>query len=151
MRVLQKLLLATGLLLVAVGLLIPAAQAQDAEPPPIETLELTMTLMPEGATLPESVTAIIELPATAAEAARENAARGLDRANAARAGRPELPDNAADAGEQGRERAQQARENAGRGPSDAPGSGGGPPPSAGPPADVPGPPGNPGGPGQGNN
>ena len=87
-----------------------------------------MVLMPENATLPDAVTRVIELPAAAAEAARENAARGLDEANAAREPETGL-ENAAAASEQGRETAQQNREDRGRGASE--GGGGGPPDSGG--------------------
>jgi hypothetical protein len=133
------------------------ASAQDEDTTKVETLDLTMTLMPPGATLPDAVTRVIELPAAVTEeAVRENAARGLDQANAARERREDGLATAAEAGEQGRERAQDARENMGRGgpgfdgppgPPDVPGNsagdppGGGPPDSPGPP-DVPGPPGN---------
>jgi hypothetical protein len=113
-----------------------------------DALDLTMVLMPENATLPDAVTRVIELPAAAAEAARENAARGLDEANAAREREAGL-ENAAEASEQGRETAQQNREDRGRGASE--GRGGGPPDSGGPPddgsgrgngpPDTPGPPG----------
>ena len=119
-----------------------------------DALDLTMVLMPENATLPDAVTRVIVLPAAAAEAARENAARGLDEANAARE-RENGVQNAAEAGEQGRERAQENREDRGRGASE--GRGGGPPEMPGPtdlpelpvdgpgrgdgPPDTPGPPG----------
>ena len=113
-----------------------------------DALDLTMVLMPENATLPDAVTRVIVLPAAAAEAARENAARGLDRANDARDRETGL-ENAAEAGEQGRERAQQNREDRGRGASE--GRGGGPPDPPGPSGDGPGrgngPPGTPGPPG----
>jgi hypothetical protein len=108
-----------------------------------DALDLTMVLMPENATLPDAVTRVIALPAAAAEAARENAARGLDAANAAR-DRESGIENAAEAGEQGRERAQQNREDRGRGAAE--GRGGGPPESIGPPDTI-GPPD--GGPGRG--
>ena len=99
-----------------------------------DALDLTMVLMPENATLPDAVTRVIVLPAAAAEAARENAARGLDEANAARDRETGL-ENAAEAGEQGRERAQQNREDRGRGFSEG---SGGPPETPGPPGDGPG-------------
>ena len=118
-----------------------------------DALDLTMVLMPENATLPDAVTRVIALPAAAAEAARENAARGLDEANAARE-RDNGLENAAEAGEQGRERAQQNREDRGRGASEGrgagpPDDGSGPgtgPPDGGPgrgngPSETPGPPG----------
>jgi hypothetical protein len=102
------------------------------ETPEIETLDVTMELMAEGATLPEAVTRVIELPEAAAEAARLNAAGGLERANEARGNAAQGLEIAAEA----RERAQESRENAGRG---------GPPDFVedipiGPPADLPGPP-----------
>lgn len=100
-----------------------------------DALDLTMVLMPENATRPDAVTRVIELPAAAAEAARENAARGLDEANAARERENGL-ENAAEAGEQGRERAQENREDRGRGAAE--GRGGSPPDSGGPPEDGPG-------------
>jgi hypothetical protein len=131
------------------------AHAQSAERAgdTIDTLDLTMTLMSEGATRPEAVTRIIELPAAAAAAAEENAAAGLERANQARgANRASGLDVAAEARENGqaiaqemREQAQENRENAGRGrpdsaspPEDLPG----PPENLPGPPDVPGPPGN---------
>jgi len=89
-----------------------------------DALDLTMVLMPENATLPDAVTRVIELPAAAAEAARENAVRGVDEANTARE-RDNGLENAAEAGERGRERAQENREDRGRGASE--GRGGGPP------------------------
>jgi hypothetical protein len=95
-----------------------------------DALDLTMVLMPENATRPDAVTRVIELPAAAAEAARENAARGLDEANAARERETGL-ENATAASEQGRETAQQNREDRGRGASE--GRGGGPPDGGGPP------------------
>jgi hypothetical protein len=114
---------------------ISGANAQDGTADRIDTLDVTMTLMPEGATLPDAVTKVIELPEAAAAAAEENAAPGTDTANAARANREAGLEVAADAREQGREfgqqmadQAQENRENAGRG---------NPPDSAGPP-DVPG-------------
>lgn len=127
--------------LTAIVLLLSAvtAPAQDESAPPTEALELTMELMPEGATTPDAVTRVIELPAAVAEAARENAARGLAEANAARDNRDSGLENAEAARERGRDQAQQDRENAGRGrPEDLPG---GPPGGGGPPSDPPGPPG----------
>ena len=129
--------------------------AQETDNLEIETLDLTMELMPEGATLPEAVTRVIELPAAAAGAARASSSDGLDAANAARERREAGLETAAEAREQGRERAQQAQEEAGRGPPDwppGPPAGaappelpgdlpGGPPEGAGPP-ETPGPPGN---------
>jgi hypothetical protein len=125
-----------------------AVNAQEASGNPIETLDLTMKLMPEGASLPEAVTRVIELPPAVVETAEDNAANGLGQANAARENRQTALDRAAEAGEQGRERAQEVREDVGRGrgpfdaeppgppdlPGDRPGPGG--------PPDTPGPPGN---------
>jgi len=127
------------------------ALAQDDDPG-IETLDLTIALMPEGATLPEAVTRIIELPAAVtSEATRENAARGLDQANGRIERREAGLEKAAEASQVGQEHAQQGREDVGRGPPDWAGSPGTPetpvtdPP--GPPADLPGPPVTPGPPG----
>jgi len=133
----MKLLAATTLLLSANG------QAQEDPGPAIETLELTMELMPEGATQPDAVTRIIELPAVVAEAARENSVRGLAEANAARENQDAGLEIAEEAQERGRDQAQQDREDAGRGPPD-----GFDPPGrpddlpGGPPDNGPGPPGN---------
>jgi hypothetical protein len=140
-------------------ILATGALAQENEAPEIETLDLTMELMPEGATRPDAVTRVIELPAAAAEAARENAARGLETADEARGRGNPANEIAEQARERGRERAQQGREDVGRGggPPDGigpPGSGppGGAPPGGGPPGGGPpgggppggGPPDNPG-------
>lgn len=147
------------LLLAGLALFATAAAAQDEGAVPDDALDLTMVLMPEGATLPEAVTRVIELPAAAAEAARENATRGLETANAARDRDAPGIDTAEEAREQSLERAQQGREDAGRGPPDfvsGPDGGGqpetpaipdvGPPDNAGPPdstgaPETPGPPG----------
>jgi hypothetical protein len=105
----MKRLLFMGLALVAA-----TVAAQENAETPDDTLDLTMVLMPEGATLPDAVTRVIELPAAAvaaSEAAAANAAPGLDTANEAR--------------EQGRERAQQSREDAVRGPPEWAGGPGG--------------------------
>jgi hypothetical protein len=124
------------------------ALAQEDPDPPIETLELTMELMPEGATQPDAITRVIELPAAVAEAARENAARGLAEANEARERRETGLAIAAEARERSVEQAQQDRENAGRGPPDredipgAPGNLPGGPPGGGGPPNGSGPPGN---------
>lgn len=82
--------------------------------------ELTMTLLPEGATRPDAVTRVIELPGSAAPEATENA-RGLDTANDARSRRAAGLDIATDATQRGRafgeamrEQAQENREDAGR-------------------------------------
>jgi hypothetical protein len=116
------------------------AQEDNAD---IETLDVTITLLPEGATTPEAVTRIIELPAAANDSARQRSADGIQRANDARGNRQDGLDTAAEAresgralGQQMRERAQEDRENAGRG---------GPPDGAGPQS-PPGPPGPPNGP-----
>jgi hypothetical protein len=125
--------------------------AQEDPDPPIETLELTMELMPEGATQPDAITRVIELPAAVAEAARENASRGLAEANAARERREAGLTIAAEARERSSEQAQQDRENAGRGPPDrgdipgapdVPGNPPGDPPGRGGPPNGSGPPGN---------
>jgi len=94
-----------------------------------ETLDLTMKLMSEGATTPETVTRVIELPEAVLEAVGERAANGIDESNANRERREEGLGIAEDAREAGRERAAQAIENAD----------GGQPPETGPP-DDPGPP-----------
>ena len=91
-------------LLVSLALIATHAVAQESGDTPDDTLDLTMVLMPEGATTPDAVTRVIELPAAAAAVAAGNSADGLDTANEAR--------------EQGRERAQQGREDAVRGPPD---------------------------------
>jgi hypothetical protein len=115
------------------------ALAQDARPP-VETLDVTMRLMPAGATLPDAVTKVIELPPAAGDQATESSSQGLETANEARAerGNPE----AAERGEQGRERGQQMREQAQENRENA-GRGGGPPESPGPPDTPGGPPGGP--------
>jgi hypothetical protein len=135
--------------LVALGATTAFAQDDD---PGIETLDLTIALMPEGASLPEAVTRVIELPAAVtSEATRENAARGLDQANGRLERREAGLEKAFEASQVGRENAQQGREDVGRGPPDWAGSPGTPetpvtdPP--GPPADLPGPPETPGPPG----
>jgi hypothetical protein len=129
---------AAAALFAAVG-----SQAQENAGENIDTLDLTMELMPEGATLPEAVTRVIELPEGAAEAARQNAAQGLETANAARGNGESGLAIAAEARERGMEQAQEDRENAGRGPPDWIGL----PDSPGPPDDLPGPPDVPGPPG----
>lgn len=133
----QASLLACALSLAGV---VSAQDAADEEPLP-EDLELTMTLMPEGANLPEAVTRTIELPPPAST--RNGAAAsadGIARANEARESREQGLDTAAEAREKGRElgeeMAEQARENredAGRGRPPEP-------PPGGPPDDLPGPP-----------
>jgi hypothetical protein len=131
------------------------ADAQDADT--IETLDVTMQLLPEGATLPDAVTRV-ELPPAARASAADSAASELDTANAARSGDNPGREVAAEARERGREHAQEVRENVGRGrpdaagpPDGAPGAprGGGPPEALptppGPPDDI-SPPGRGGGP-----
>ena len=115
-------------------------QEPPDDPPVPEELELTMTLMPANAELPEAVTKTIELPASAAPRGAEASEAGRERAGDARANRQEGLDTAAEARERGLEfgeaMAEQARENredAGRG--DPPAT-----PPDGPPDDLPGPP-----------
>ena len=103
-----------------------------------DTLELTMTLLPEGATLPDAVTKVISLPEVAADAAGEHAGEGLGKANEARAGGDEGLEQAAEAREGGREFGQQMREQA---QEDRENNGHGQPPE---------PPGRPDAPGNGN-
>ena len=112
------------------------ARAQDDDSEGIDTLDLTIELMPDGATLPEAVTRVIELPEVAADAARENAARGLEIANEARQNGEGGLAIAAEARERGLEQAQEDRENAGRGPPEGVGPPDGIP--QGPPDDLPG-------------
>jgi hypothetical protein len=137
---------AVGITLIWVGMLSAAVQAQPRATADdrIETLDLTMILMPEGATTPAAVTRTIELPAAAAEQARERAARGLDTANGARGGPLDGPAVAADARERARdlgrelsEQAQQNRENLGRGPPDWAAGSDRPGPSESPPVEPP--------------
>jgi hypothetical protein len=116
-------------LLLASGGVAAEEEAQPvAAPPPsvAESLELTMTLLPEGATGPASVISTIELPPQARAGDRGDAAS--DTAAQARERREFGLDTAAEARELGREfgldRAEQAREDAGRGgdrrPDDVP-------------------------------
>ena len=86
-----------------------------------QSLDLTMTLLPEGATLPDAVTRVIELPEAASDRARDSANPGLESADNARERRDTGLEIAADAIEGGREfgqamreQAQESRENAGR-------------------------------------
>lgn len=116
-----------------------AEEPPDDQPVP-EELELTMTLMPANAELPEAVTKSIELPPAASAGGAEASEPGRARADDARGNRQEGQDAAAEARERGREfgeaMAEQARENredAGRG--DPPVT-----PPGGPPEDLPGPP-----------
>jgi hypothetical protein len=96
-----------------------AAWAQEEVPEGDDSLELTMTLLPENATAAEALTRTIELPAAAALRAVEASAGGLEIANEARERREVGLETAAEARERGREFgqdiAEQARENAGRG------------------------------------
>lgn len=119
----------TGIVL-AIGALLAlhdgsaAAQAPSPQDADGDTLELTMTLLPEGATQPDAVTKVIELPPAAANGEEESgadAAQGLDRANEARERRNDGLGRAAEAREEGRafgremrEQAQENRENNGR-------------------------------------
>jgi len=141
----------SNLLFACTALLAFNVLAQEEPDAPVETLELTMELMPEGATQPDAITRVIELPAAAAEAARENASRGLAEANEARERRETGLEIAAEARERSTEQAQQDRENAGRGPPDrgdlrtapdVPGNPPGGPPGGGGPPNGSGPPGN---------
>ena len=116
-----------------------AEEPPDEEPVP-EELELTMTLMPANAELPDVVTKAIELPPAASDRGAEASEPGRERADDAREHRQEGLDTAAEARERGLElgeaMAEQARENredAGRG--DPPVT-----PPGGPPDDLPGPP-----------
>jgi len=80
-----------------------------------DTLELTMTLLPEGATLPDAVSKVISLPEVAADAAGEHEGEGLGKVNEARearAGGDEGLERAAEPREDGREFGQQMREQA---------------------------------------
>ena len=124
----------------AVALAASPAHAQDDAA--IETLEVTMQLLREGATVPDAVTRI-ELPPAVRDAAAENAARGPDRANAARAAENPGRETAAEARERSRENAQEARENVGRGRGRGPPDGVPGPPQDGGPDELPTPPGPP--------
>ena len=116
-----------------------AEEPPDDEPVP-EELELTMTLMPANAELPDAVTRKIELPTAASARGAEASEPGRAGADDARENRQEGLDVAAEARERalefGEAMAEQARENredAGRG--DPPVT-----PPDGPPDDLPGPP-----------
>ena len=122
-----------------IGTAVFGQEPPDEQPVPDE-LELTMTLMPADAELPEAVTKTIELPPTAAARGAEASEPGRERADRARESRQQGLDTAAEARERGLEfgeaMAEQARENredAGRG--DPPVT-----PPDGPPDDPPGPP-----------
>lgn len=100
----------------------PMAYAQDESDGDDSDFEVTMTLLPEGATQPDALTRIIELPPRVVEEGRDNAQQGLDNANDARERREKGLNRAAEAAENGRalgeamrEQAQENRENAGRG------------------------------------
>jgi hypothetical protein len=135
------------LIVAGIALVATAAGAQEGAQED-DALELTMVLLPENATLPDAVTRVIVLPEAASATAEENAASGLDQANAARERREDGLENAAEASETGREHAQQNREDRGRGAANGPPEQPGPPdsPAGGPgqggPPETPGPPGN---------
>ena len=119
------------------------ARAQNELGADIDALDVTMELMPEGATLPEAVTRVIELPEAVPETARQSAAQGLETANQARTNAQAGLAIATEARERGLEHAQENREDAGRGPPDwagPPGGGPGGPADtpSGPPDDAPG-------------
>jgi hypothetical protein len=106
-------------LLISGGVALAQESEQTAEDALTDTLDVTMVLLPEGATLPDAVTRTIELPRAAREAAT---APGLDTAAQARERRERGLETAAEAREQGREfgqqmaeQAQEGRENVGRG------------------------------------
>jgi hypothetical protein len=133
------------LVVAAATLAAPRAYTQeDGADQGVETLDVTMTLMPEGATLPDAVTRVLELPEAAAETARDSAAHGLETANQARGNAPALGEggdareNGREFGQEVREQAQQNREDVGRGSPET----AGPPDVPGPPEKSPGPPGN---------
>ncbi|HSD70431.1 MAG TPA: hypothetical protein VLB07_12800 [Woeseiaceae bacterium] len=119
-----------------------AAIAQNTKPDDatFAELEVTMVLMPPGATRPDAVTKTIELPRPARDTGDDNSSKGQDTADEARENREDGLETAGNARERGREfgqeMAEQARENredAGRGnaPDEPPG---------GPPDDLPTPP-----------
>jgi hypothetical protein len=132
-----------------------AAHAQDAHDtgPDADSLDVTMTLLPEGAKQPDAVTRTITLPSAASSQAASASASGLDKANANRARREnglktaeEARAEGRDFGQEMRQQAAEQRENAERGkrPSDAgppgqPGAGNPPslPDQANPPASTP--------------
>lgn len=141
-----------SLAIIAAALLATSVvNAQEKDDADIDALDLTMKLMPAGATVPDAVTGIIQLPAAAPGSANDDAERGLDQANSARERREDGLDNAEAAAAEGETQAEQNREDLGRdrpaaediappagAPGDLPGNA---PDSAGPPA-TPGPPGN---------
>jgi hypothetical protein len=112
-----------------------------------DNLELTMTLLPETATVPDAVTKTIELPAPASEQAGEHSASGTATANQSRERREAGLDTAAAAREQGRQfgqdmaaEAQQNREDHAHGNPPSPPDHPAPPDHPSPP-NPPGPPG----------
>jgi hypothetical protein len=118
------------------------AGAASAQPARNDSLDLTMVLLPEGATGAEEISRRIELPPAAAS--RDDNARGEPPGDAGNGS-----ETAEEARERGREfgrdvanEAQENRENAGRGNGNEPG----PPPDRGPPDNA-GPPGSPDSPG----
>jgi hypothetical protein len=123
------------------------AHAQPAAGGGDDTLDLTMTLLPENATGPEPITRRIELPSAAAGAGQPNAPAVPPGEAVPPAAAGEGSSTAEQARERGREfgqdvaeQAREIRENAGRG--NAPESPGPPdlPEPPGPPNDPPGPP-----------
>ena len=130
---------------------VQAQEAEDTDGGRVDqNLDLTMTLLPEGATKPDAITRVITLPDVAFDQAGDNASQGLETADDARARREAGLQTAADAIEGGREfgqsmreQAQENRENRGRGdPPAPPDSPGAPNPPGRPPGNPPGPPGN---------
>jgi hypothetical protein len=134
-------------ILVGCGVALAQEPARVSEEELLDTLDVTMVLLPEGATVPDAVTRTIELPRAAADSANPP---GVDTASSARNGRERGLENAAEAREQGREfgqqmsqQAQEGRENAGRGNNgERPDLPDNVPDHAGPPTDRPGPPAN---------
>jgi hypothetical protein len=135
--------------LAALSFRLPAF-AQENSSDTDENLELTMTLLPEAATLPDAVTKTIELPEPASETGADSSAQGLATANEARDHSDQSDhsdaglETAAEARERGRDlgqdmaaEAQQNREDQGRGtpPEESP-----PPPDHPTPPNPPGPP-----------
>lgn len=118
-------MLAAALALGALG-----ARAQDAPDDDASDadFELTITLLPPGATQPDAVTRRIELPPAVVEQGNSGDAEGLETAEEVRERRAVGLENAAEAVERGRElgeavseQARETRENAGRGePPDPP-------------------------------
>jgi hypothetical protein len=81
-----------------------AAQETEADVEAGGDLDVTMTLLPEGATQPDPVTRTIALPDEAAETeAAESSAEGLATANEARQRREAGLETAAEARERGQE------------------------------------------------